>query len=256
MQPRIPDQMDQWIERTTGPLRPRFRLFCFPYAGGGAGIFRGWAKEIGASVEVCAIRLPGREKRYAEPAFRRSEEVVESLVPILPDFLGMPFAMFGHSMGAILAYEVARGILKTMGVEPRALFVSARRGPDLRSTKPDVHHLPREELLARVRALNGTPAEVFQNDDLVELILPTLRCDFEMAECYRHAAGPTLSCPVIAMGGRRDADISAQDIAGWRSVTSGPFKSMMFDGDHFFLSGNRTPLLQALRQELASLGLE
>src|SRR4030095_13712842 len=92
---------DLWIERARATDIPRFRLFCFPYAGGGAGVYRGWAKELRLNVEVCAIRLPGRERRYAEAPLRRAEQVVAALVPILRDLVDLPFAMFGHSMGAI-----------------------------------------------------------------------------------------------------------------------------------------------------------
>jgi medium-chain acyl-[acyl-carrier-protein] hydrolase len=226
------------------------------YAGGGAGIFRGWANELAASVEVCAIRLPGRERRYAEPALSRSEQVVDSLVRILRGLLDLPFVMFGHSMGAILAYEVARGILRTAGIEPRALFVSAHRGPDRRSTKRNLHDLPRDEFLAEIKALNGTPADLFKCDDLVELVLPLLRNDFELAELYASPPGPLLTCPVIAMGGSEDAGVSSEDLAGWRSVTSGPFASMMFDGDHFFINGARMTFLQTMRREIFKLGLQ
>src|SRR3954468_21874037 len=120
---------DLWIERTRSLGSPRFRLFCFPYAGGSAAMFREWAGELALNVEVCAIRLPGRERRYSEPALRRTEQVVESMLPILQHDLDLPFVMFGYSMGALLAYEVARGLLATCAVEPRALVVSAHSAP-------------------------------------------------------------------------------------------------------------------------------
>ena len=251
----LTDTTDRWIERTASRTPPRFRLFCFPYAGGSAGVFRNWADEMGPNVEVCAIRLPGRERRYSEPAFRTSAQVVESLLPVLQPLLDLPFVMFGHSMGALLAYETARGILTSSGVEPRALVVSAHRAPDLPSRKRNLYDLPRDELIAEVKALNGTPAEVFEHEDLIELVLPMLRSDLELVETYTRPAGPVLSCPVIAMGGSQDPDITPEDLADWRSVTTGPFKSMMFAGDHFFINGARASFLNTMRQELAMLGL-
>jgi medium-chain acyl-[acyl-carrier-protein] hydrolase len=247
---------DRWIERTRSRAAPRFRLFCFPYAGGSAAIFREWADELALNVEVCAIRLPGRERRFSEPALRRAEDVVESLIPILQHLLDMPFVMFGYSMGALLAYEVARAILTTSAVEPRALFASAHRAPHLPMRRRNWYDLPRDELIAEVKALNGTPAEVFQHDDLVELVLPMLRSDLELVETYKSPAGPVLSCPVIAMGGSDDRDVSPEELAGWASATTGPFKSMMFDGDHFFINSARTSFLHAVRRELGMLGLE
>ncbi len=249
------DRTDLWIERTRAKAAPRLRLFCFPYAGGSAGIFRDWASELGSGVEVCAIRLPGREWRYAEPAFRRSEQAVEALVPILRGFLDLPFAMFGHSMGAALAYETARAILSAAAVEPRVLFVSGRGGPQVRSRTRDLHALPRDELIAELKAFNGTPAEVFDHEDLVELVLPMLRSDLELAETYASGPGPMLSCPVVALGGTGDPGVAPPDLAAWRTVTAGPFRSMVFAGDHFFINGARTSVLQAMRREITALGL-
>jgi medium-chain acyl-[acyl-carrier-protein] hydrolase len=231
-------------------------LFCFPYAGGSAGIFRDWAGQIAGNVEVCAIRLPGRERRYSEPALCRWTEVVESVTPILRDLLDLPFVMFGHSMGALLAYETTRALLNSAGVEPSALFVSAHRGPHLPSRKRNLHDLPRDELIAEVKALNGTPPEVFEHEDLLELVMPMLRSDLELVETYACAAEPVLSCPVVAMGGTYDPDISPEELAGWRSVTSGPFKPMLIGGDHFFINSAQANFFPIMRRELASLDLD
>lgn len=250
------DTGDPWVERRIGKAPARFRLFCFPYAGAGAAIFRDWADALGLHLEVCSILLPGRERRHAEPALRRSQQAVEFLTPVLRPYLDMPFVLFGHSMGALLAYELARGILTSSMIEPRALFVSGRRAPFLPRRTRKIHALPREEFLAEIRALNGTPVEVFAHEDLIELILPTLRSDFELVESHAHSAEPLLSCPVVAMGGTRDPNTLPEEIDAWRSVTTGPFRSMLFEGDHFFVNSVRTRLLQTIRQELFALGLQ
>ena len=181
---------DLWIERTRVTDAPQFRLFCFPDVGGGAGAYRGWARELRPNVEICAIRLPGRERRYAEAPLRRAEQVVAPLAPILRDFLDLPFAMFGHGMGAVLAYEVVRALRTAPAVEPRALFVSAHPAPQSRLRRCDWHALPRDELIAELKALDGTPPEVFENDNLVDLMLPMLRGDLELIETYRSPAAP------------------------------------------------------------------
>ena len=178
---------------------------------------------------------------------------MESLLPNLRPFLDMPFIMFGHSMGAVLAYEVTRGILTTAAIEPRALLVSARRAPHLPTRKRNLHGLPRDELIAEVKALNGTPAEVFQHEDLIDLVLPMLRSDLELVESYTKPEGPTLSCPVVAMGGSDDPDVSPEELAGWRSTTTGPFKSLLLNGDHFFINSQRASLLRAIEVELAMI---
>lgn len=245
----------RWIERTGNRTTPRFRMFCFPYAGGTAAIFRDWAETVALDVEICAIRLPGREGRHADPPFRRAERVAESLTPILQDFLDLPFVMFGHSMGAILAYEITRAIRTATAVEPRALLVSAHRAPHLPRRGRDRHDLPREQLIAELKALNGTPAEVFQHDDLLDFVLPILRSDLELVESWSSPAGVRLSCPVVAFAGSDDRNVSAEEVAGWAAVTSGPFRSVALAGDHFFINSAKANFLHALRRELGFLGL-
>jgi medium-chain acyl-[acyl-carrier-protein] hydrolase len=255
MRKSSPDDAERWIERRVGRAPPQFRLFCFPYAGGGASVFRDWAGELPLRVEVCAIQLPGREWRYPEPSLRRVDEVIASLLPVLKPYLDIPFAIFGHSMGAVLAYEMTRAILRAAGREPRVLFVSAHRAPYLPLRRRHWHGLPRDELIAEVKALNGTRAEVFEHEDLVELVLPMLRSDLELVETYQAGPPSVLSCPVIAIGGSRDPETLPEELAGWRSVTAGPFKSIVLQGDHFFINSARESLLRALHEELAALGL-
>jgi len=243
---------DRWLERRSNGV-PRLRLFCFPYAGGGARTFRDWADKLAPDLEVCAVQLPGRERRRSEPALRRTGEAVQILSDVLRPHLDLPFVLFGHSMGAVLAYEVARDLAARAGQEPRGLIVSGRRAPQLPSRRRNLHGLPRDEVIAEVKALNGTPAEVFEHPDLVDLILPTLRSDFELVETYVQPPGPVLSCPVIAASGREDREVSPHELAGWRSVTTGPFRTMLFEGDHFYLNDARTGFMEAVRRELALL---
>jgi len=245
---------NRWLERMPAHGRPRLRLFCFPYAGGSARSFRGWAQELGPDLEVCAIQLPGRERRLSEPALRRAHEAADILVQVLRPHLDLPFVLFGHSMGALLAYEVARGLMASGHEQPGGLIVSGRRAPHLPSRRRrNLHDLPRAELIAEIKALNGTPAEVFDHQDLIDLMLPTLRSDFELVETYAQRPGPILSCPVIAMTGNKDAEVPLEDLAGWQSVTAGRFKTMLFEGHHFYLNDTRAAFLDAVRRELETL---
>jgi surfactin synthase thioesterase subunit len=247
----VADSTDRWLQRRRNGV-PRLRLFCFPYAGGGARSFRDWADRLVPDLEICAVQLPGRERRLSEPALCRTDEAVHILIDVLRPHLDLPCVLFGHSMGAILAYEVARG-LAACAQEPRGLIVSGRRAPHLPSRRRDLHALPRDELITEVKALNGTPAEVFEHPELVDLILPTLRSDFELVETYVQRPGPVLSCPVIAASGFEDREVSPQELAGWHSVTTGTFKTMLFNGDHFYLNDARSGFMEAVRRELALL---
>ena len=247
---------NRWLERSGGRGLLRLRIFCFPHAGSGTRIFRSWADELPLNFEVCAIRLPGRESRYSEPAFRQLEPMVESLVPALQPFLDIPFVMFGHSMGALLAYEVTRRLLTINAVEPVALFVSAHRAPQLPTRHRALHDLPRDQLIAELKALHDAPVEAFDDEDFIDVVLPTLRGDLELAETYKFVDGPMLSCPVIAMGGTFDASVVPEELDRWRAITEGSFKLLLFEGDHFFVDNPSTSFLPVLRRELAMLKLD
>jgi medium-chain acyl-[acyl-carrier-protein] hydrolase len=246
---------DPWVVRRPCNAPLRLRLFCFPYAGGGTQIYRSWAGTLPGDIEVCAVQLPGRERRHAEPPIRSIAYATDALSAALRPYLDLPFALFGHSMGAVLAYEIARRFLTETGCEPYHLFVSGHRAPHLTMRKKPLHRLPDDDFLTGMKALNGTPAEVFEYPELIELFLPMLRADFELVETYGELDGPRLSCPVTAMGGDADPDVPPEDIAAWRGVTKGPFRSLLFKGDHFFVNTARVPLLKALRQALTPVPL-
>jgi len=230
-------------------------LFCFPYAGGGASIYRSWASDLAAPIEVCAIQLPGRERRYSEPPIRRVAHAIDLLLPALRPYLDMPFAFFGHSMGTLLAYEMARRLSATIGAMPRCMFVSGHRGPYLPRRRRLWHALPTGELIAELKALNGTPPEVFEHQELLDLVLPILRADLELVETYVPVPGPLLSCKVIAMAGDDDPDVPEADLRAWHTVTDGDFKAIVFGGDHFYINTARHTVVQSVRQEMAAVGL-
>jgi surfactin synthase thioesterase subunit len=241
---------DPWIARQPTRFPARLRLFCLPYAGGGARIFRTWADALPGDVQVCALQLPGRDQRLADPPIKWVAEAVDVLSAALRRYLDMPFAFFGHSMGAVLAYEVSRRLFAAFGQAPTRLFVSGHSAPHLPRRRPSLHHLPDTDFVAGVRALNGTPVEVFDHPELVDLLLPMLRADFELVETYAELAGPRLSCPVTAMGGDSDAYVPPEDLDAWRSVTCGPFESILFEGGHFYVNSAREMLLRALHCRL------
>ncbi|HYH78362.1 MAG TPA: alpha/beta fold hydrolase [Longimicrobium sp.] len=227
----------------------RLRLFCFPYAGGGAGAFRGWTAALPPVVEVCPVYLPGRERRFREAAHTRMEPLVEELRHALGPHLDLPFAFFGHSMGAAVAYELARA-MEAAGTPPAHLFVSGRRAPQRPPDRERIHALPDDEFVARLRALEGTPDEVLRDPEMMELMLPVLRADFALSETYRYREGPPLACPVSALGGTGDAHVSRDDLLAWRDLTRGFFRLCTFDGGHFFLHSHQADVIQEVADGL------
>ncbi|ASC71013.1 Linear gramicidin dehydrogenase LgrE [Halomicronema hongdechloris C2206] len=243
---------NSWITCPCPNPQATLRLFCFPYAGGGALTFRGWEAHLPATVELCPIELPGRGMRLREPPFDRLAPLAEAIVEALLPCLDKPFAFFGHSMGALLSFEVARR-LRRLQRQPGQLFISGRRAPQWPDPDPPIHALPEAEFIAELRRLNGTPAAVLENRELMQLLLPTLRADFAVLETYGYEPAPPLNCPIAAFGGLQDPDVTCEMLEAWRQQTCSGFSLQMLPGDHFFLHAAQPMLGQALHRALASL---
>lgn len=244
-----PAAFDSWI--ACGEPRPqaRLRLFCFPYAGSGASVFRRWPDGLPTDVEVCPVQLPGRGTRLMERPFSQLSPLVQALTQALFPLLDKPFAFFGHSLGALVGFELARELRKQYGVCPVRLFVSSGHAPQMPHRGLPVHALPEREFLAELHRLNGSPTEVLAHQELMEIMLPVLRADFALYENYVYAPDSPLNCPILAFGGLQDRRVSHGDLEAWRDQTSVSFSLRMFSGDHFYL--NTTPsLLQVLSREL------
>lgn len=239
-----------WITKPRPNPHAQLRLFCFPYAGGTAQIFHEWPTGLPPFVEVCPVRLPGRGSRLAEPAETNLLRLVETAAPALAPHFDRPFAFFGHSMGAVIAFELARHLRATGGAGPARLFVSGRGAPQIESERSLTHNLPDAEFVETLRRLKGTPEEVLDHRELQELMLPILRADFEAIGTYVYAEGEPLDCPVTAFGGIQDLGVSRQALEGWREQTSSHFNLRMLPGDHFFIHSAQPLLLRTLTREL------
>lgn len=240
---------------TTPQPRPaaRLRLFCFPYAGGRAAVYRQWAGRLPAGVEVCLAHLPGRDTRLREPPYTDLMRLVETLGRAIAPHLDRPFAFFGHSMGAMISFELARLLRREGRQSPAALFLSGRQAPQLPVTERRSFDLPDEEFKEKLLELNGTPREVLEHPELMELMMPLLRADFSVVETYEYEPGPPLDCPILAFGGTEDPSVSQEQVEGWRAQTTSLFRLWMIPGDHFFLNSAADLLLQRLSRELLYL---
>jgi len=165
-------------------------------------------------------------------------------------YLDKPFAFFGHSMGAIVAFEVARQLEKKTGATPAHLVVSGRRAPQLPSNQPPAFGLPDEEFKEKLERLNGVPKELLLSAELMSLVLPSIRSDFEAIETYQYSPGPKLHCPITAFGGFRDSHVSQSSLDAWKEQTTASFKVRMFPGDHFFIHGAERDVLRMLSKDL------
>ena len=195
---------------------------------------------------------PGREARLTEPPFTRLATLVEAAAQALLLYLDKPFAFFGHSLGALVSFELARRLGRQFGQSPAILFVSGHPAPQIPECEPPIHALPEPEFVKKLRALNGMPEQVLENAELMGLLLPILRADFAVCETYVYEADEPLDCPIVALGGLRDEYVSREDLDAWREQTHAAFSLRMFPGDHFYLNTDRTLLLHTLARELTN----
>ncbi|RIK37850.1 MAG: putative thioesterase [Chloroflexi bacterium] len=247
-----PQIHSSWIRESSQRLEPHLRLFCFPYAGGGVSIFRTWAEDLPAGIQLCPIQLPGREDRLAEKPYDRLQALIPALADHLHPYLNdFPFAFFGHSMGALVSFELARELRRRNSMGPLRLYVSGYRAPQLPDPDPAIHDLPDGEFLSELRRLEGTPDEVLENEELTRLLLPALRADFAVCETYTHIYQRPLSCPIMAFGGIEDREIRREELEAWREQTEDTFHLRMLPGNHFFIHSAREQLLEMLAVDLS-----
>ncbi|UJB20532.1 MULTISPECIES: thioesterase II family protein [Lysobacter] len=231
----------------------RLRLFCFAYAGGSASVFHGWQAALDPSIEVCAVQLPGRGARMAEAPIMSMPALLQQIAPLIARRNDRPFAFFGHSVGALIAFELAR-YLRLHGINgPARLIVSGCQAPQHRSPSKQYHTLADDALIDVLRDYNGTPPQVLQSRELMELVLPTIRADFSLAENYRYRTGPLLNLPISVFAGERDDNRGEGQVDGWSRETSQDCRVVWFDGGHFFIDSQRSQVLEQVGIELAEL---
>jgi medium-chain acyl-[acyl-carrier-protein] hydrolase len=235
-----------WFPAMYKRPQARMRLFCFPYAGGSASTFSAWPELFPPEIEVRAVQLPGRWNRLKEKPFHALGDLLVALGAILSAYLDRPYAFFGHSMGALIAFEMARVLRRSRLPQPSHLFVSSRRAPqicDFDIVPPD---LPDEQFIEGIARMSGTPSEVLDNPELMQLLLPTLRADFALCHSYKYLPEPPLSCPITVFGGRDDKESEGERLEGWRTQTTGPCILRRFSGGHFYLHSAKQELSQEI----------
>jgi medium-chain acyl-[acyl-carrier-protein] hydrolase len=240
-----------WIFCPRPIASPRFRLICVPFAGRGASVYREWPQLMPPDVEMCALQLPGRENRQKDRPFTRLSEAVQEAAEVLQPYLDVPYALFGHSIGALICFELARSQRRQHRPGPVHFFVSGRRAPHLPDPRPHMHPLPNEQFVAEIlRRFNGIPEGVLREPDLMEMLLPMLRADVEMIETHEYEAEAALDCPITVFGGREDTEARFEELVAWRQHTSSSFQTEILPGDHFFIQSAQKQIVETVFRQL------
>lgn len=211
-------------------------LLCFPHAGAGAMAYSSWVKMLPPDISLRAVQPPGRETRFREPAIRDARSFARAVLPTVAALADRPVVLFGHSVGALAAFELVREMRREGLPLPARLLVSGRQAPHIASQARPIRDLPDEALLDVVRDLGGTPAAVLDDPELVAMFLPALRADLEMNECYQYVKDDSLDTPITAFAAVSDERVSPADVAAWAVHTARGFNLVPVEGGHFAIT--------------------
>jgi surfactin synthase thioesterase subunit len=243
-----------WLTCPQRRQDPRLRLFCFPFAGGSASTYRLWGTRIAAAVEVCAIQLPGREEHAGEAPFTNLVRLAVAAAGAMTASLDRPFALFGHGMGALVAFEVARALRRAQRPSPCALLVSACGAPQSAvGCRTLIGQLPDTAFADEIQRRKALPDATLRDPQQLALLLPTLRADLEACDTYEYVVERPLECPVTVFGARDDVSVTEGQLGEWRTQTSGPFEQMTLPGDRFYIHSYPDALLAHLGSRLRRL---
>jgi surfactin synthase thioesterase subunit len=241
--------LSPWLIHDRNSSRP-LRLYCFPFAGGNAFHFTPWQQGLHPAIQLCAVQLPGRGARLREALPNSMPALVEGLSIVMAQETKQPFAFFGHSLGALIAFEVARECQRRGFPVPIHLFASGCDAPQYRGPVRVLHDLEEDALIAALKEYNGTPQEVLANRDLMALMMPTIRADLALAEKYEYHRGRPLDIPITVLAGKQDNQLSPEQTSTWQKETTNTCRVQWFEGDHFFINSERDAVLACINNTL------
>lgn len=229
------------------------RMFCFPYAGGSASIFAKWSANLPPAVDIIPVQLPGRANRFNESPYDDLYLLIKDVIDGISPYLDKPFVLFGHSMGALIIFELAYSLLTTKNIKPELLIVSGSRAPSIFNSGKNIHLYDDKQFIAWLQDNGGTPDGIFDSEDSCKVFLPVLRADFKICEIYQWIVKKKVASPILAFGGLQDVLVKREDILEWEKVTESDFKYKMIPGDHFYINNNSHLLLFNIYQALLEL---
>ncbi|RMI36271.1 thioesterase II family protein [Streptomyces triticirhizae] len=240
-----------WTQRFHPRPDAPVRLACLPHAGGAASYFHPVSAALAPDIDVLAIQYPGRQNRRTEPPLTTIEDLADGVAAAIQPFTDRPLALFGHSLGALVAYETARRLTQA-GTPPLTLIASGRRAPS-RHREENVHQRSDDGILAEIRSLGGTDARLLDDPEIQAMVLPAVRADYQAVETYRHPEGPTLTSPVLALVGDNDHLATLDEVRDWKRHTTGAFDLTTYPGGHFYLNDHAPAVIAAIRDHLTTL---
>jgi medium-chain acyl-[acyl-carrier-protein] hydrolase len=246
--------MPSWIVVPKPRPASAIKVFGVPHAGRGASLFYPWASRLPEWVELSAVQLPGRETRISERPLTCLEDILEGILAEIAPQLDRPYVLFGHSMGALICFELARALRRRGAPLPIGLFVSGRRAPSLPNPDGIIHTLADQDFVDELtRRYNGIPQVVREHPEMMRVLVPIMRSDLTVIETYSFVAQPPLDLPVFLYGGRDDVQMTPASIEAWRAISAGDLTLRLFPGGHFYLQDDRERLLDVLAVDLAWL---
>ena len=238
-----------WIQQVRENSSAKIRLFCFPYSGATAATFFSWSETLPASIEVCPVQYPGHGNRMGEPLHYRIDFLVENAVQAFHESFEKPYMTFGHSLGALFSFELLRALRSKGYPQPKKMFVSGHGAPHQPDPNPPIHQLPDKDFIQTLKNLNGMTSEFFNNPELMEMLIPVLRADFEICDLYHYQEAAPFDFPISAYGGLMDPYVQKSDLEAWQTHTKAGITVRMFPGDHFYINSSRMNLLQMIARD-------
>ncbi|MEU1345605.1 thioesterase II family protein [Streptomyces sp. NPDC005775] len=240
-----------WLRRFHPSDEAPVRLFCFPHAGGSASYYFPVSRSLAPAADVVAVQYPGRQDRRAEPCVADVRDLADLVTAEMLPWCDRPVALFGHSLGATLGFEVALR-LEAAGITPLTLFASGRRAPSHHRENEKVHLAPDAQLLSTIRRMSGTDPAVLADEELLRAVLPAIRGDYRAAETYRYHPGKALTCPITVLNGDTDPEVTPEEATGWTTHTDGPCSFRTFPGGHFYLNDHAAEVIELIRERMRS----